>query len=225
MAFIAGTLPFGREVLNAGTQTSAACWCHSSGDRSRSRRSSALVARCAASGQTFTRRRFCRDFAFASLSLISVLGSPRCQVASAATAPEAALVQVCRAYDALDELVRLIEQSQDTRSLRQTIRIIVKQSNLKQSIKSAANGRLPAGPIRDAALREGLDALEYLSQVTAYYNPVSKVPTLEMRSFAIESVKAAKQRLQAYLDAFPPDEVERARRTVFVQDVAAYESM
>jgi hypothetical protein len=101
----------------------------------------------------------------------------------------------------------------------------VKQSNLSQNVKIAARARLPAGPIRDGALREGLDAIEFLNQVIAYYDPVTRIPTTEMQEFARESIKAAQMHLRAYLDAFPPDEVERAQRTVFVQDVASYESM
>ncbi|KAF6000689.1 hypothetical protein F1559_001349 [Cyanidiococcus yangmingshanensis] len=177
------------------------------------------------SSEALSRRIFLQKFTFAILGSLLLQRNLSASVATAGSAGDIALVEVVRTYESLEDLQRLVEQFQDTRGLRQTVRIIIKQSNLAQNIKLAASSRLEAGSVRDKALREGAEAVEYLSQIIAYYNPVSKTPTPEMRAFANESVKAAQRHLRAYLDAFPPDEVERARRTAFVQDVAAYESM
>jgi hypothetical protein len=187
--------------------------------------SCSFFASCSTSSRKLLRRDFLQLLGIATVGLLAPITTRVDCATAATTAAESALVEIVRTYESLDELQRLVEQFRDTRLLRQSIRVIVKQSNLSQNVKIAARARLPAGPIRDGALREGLDAIEFLNQVIAYYDPVTRIPTTEMQEFARESIKAAQMHLRAYLDAFPPDEVERAQRTVFVQDVASYESM
>ncbi|KAK4537847.1 hypothetical protein CDCA_CDCA14G3872 [Cyanidium caldarium] len=137
----------------------------------------------------------------------------------------AALVPVVRVYDALDDLVTVIESLESTAELRRTIKLLLTGNRLRQNVRKAADLALPIGPVHDEALRHGLDAAEYLSQTVAYYDTLlGKLPR-DARQFAVQAIKACKQELRLFLQAFPDDDVERARRTVYVLDVASFESM
>lgn len=159
---------------------------------------------------------------------------------------DATLVPIVRVYESLDELLVALARSgvdgaraqagQDqqqqqtfpiiatTRDLRRTVKLLLRGYRLRDNIRIAVQ-HLPAGPARDDAWRHGVDAAEYLAQIISYYDPVSPALTPQLERFARRALDAGKRELAAFLRAMPDEAVARARRTVHVVDVAAFESM
>lgn len=126
----------------------------------------------------------------------------------------AALVPLVRTRDALGDLAEDIEAGTTNRNLGQVMRVLLRGNDLAGSVKE---GVLWLSP-REAedAVVQGREAIEFLDQTLAYFDPVAldEKPVGEYLAFALKAIDAAGRKLDAMLAHFPAEEVANARQQV-----------
>lgn len=124
----------------------------------------------------------------------------------------AALVPLVRTSDSLRQFKEDIENGNSNRDVRRIMSVLLTGNKLNPNVKDAALWL----PLRDAETAEilGKEAVEYLDQVVAYFDPVAMKdrPPAEYLSFAVKAIEAASLRLENMLKLFPDDEVNNARQ-------------
>lgn len=110
-----------------------------------------------------------------------------------------------------------INAGNSNRDLSRTIRTLLKGNPVAPALRDAGLWVSPAKA--EIAESAGRDAVEYLDQTLAYYDPVamSEKPQSEYLAFAVRAVDAAKARLDVCLGCFEDEEVENAKRQLTVQ--------
>lgn len=124
----------------------------------------------------------------------------------------ASLVVLVRTRDSLGDLKTGIEDGSTNRDLVRVMRVLLKGNNISASLREAALWL----PVKEAEEAEALgrDAVEYLDQTLAYYDPtaMNDKPLGEYLAFALKAIEAASKKLDGCLAFFPEGEVENARQ-------------